>query len=311
MVVAILLVLAFCLVLWALWLMRDGTTRRVRDRVREIGGAGPTAAVATMRGPSIRISEAGEGGRVARFFRYRPELPTRLPVVVVAALGGAVGLFAYWRVSGWFGMPVGMVGGAIAGVLGTRTLFNWQAQAYLRPLFEQLPDSLGFVVRSVKAGLPVAEALRGLAREMPEPTRSEFGRVVGEISIGRPVEIALWRLYKRTGLTEYAFFAVTLGLQAQTGGSLAETLENLADIVRKRVAMRSRARALAAEGRMSAAILVAMPFVAGLGLMLLSPGYMDVFFQSSGGQQLLITGGTLLALGLLTIRWLIQRATTD
>ena len=85
--------------------------------------------------------------------------------------------------------------------------------------------------------------------------------MVNEVAIGQPLEGALWKLYERVGLPEYAFFAVTIGLQAQTGGSLVETLQNLQDIVRKRVALSKRGKALAAEARMSAMILGALPFV--------------------------------------------------
>ncbi len=79
--------------------------------------------------------------------------------------------------------------------------------------------------------------------------------MVNEVAIGQSLESALWKLYERVGLPEYAFFAVTIGLQAQTGGSLVETLENLQDLVRKRVALSKRGKALAAEARMSAMIL--------------------------------------------------------
>jgi tight adherence protein B len=131
------------------------------------------------------------------------------------------------------------------------------------------------------------------------------------MAIGRPVEAALIRLHERTGLTEYAFLAVTLGLQSQTGGSLAETLDNLADTVRKRVAMAKRAKALAAEARMQAGMLVVLPFIAAFAMSMIQPFYLAAFTENPTGQRMAMVGLFLMLLGLLTIRWLIRQAGRD
>ena len=155
------------------------------------------------------------------------------------------------------------------------------------------------------------EALRTIATEMPAPTNQQFGLVMGEAGLGRPLEVAFFRLYQRTGLTEFAFLSVTLGLQAQTGGSLAETIENLADVIRKRVALEARAKALAAEPRTSAMIVMALPIVAGIGMTLIRPGYLSVFWSNSTGFNLLMAGLALMIIGYLIIQSLIRRATRD
>ena len=178
-------------------------------------------------------------------------------------------------------------------------------------VFRQMPDALGLMVRGIRAGLPVAEALRSVSREMPSPTREEYARVVGEMAIGRSVDVALLKLHERTGLTEYAFLSVTLGLQSQTGGSLAETLENLADMVRKRVAMANRAKALAAEARMQAGLLVVLPFIAALAMSFIQPFYIETFTQNPTGRSMAVVGLVMMLFGLLTIRWLIRRAGMD
>ena len=145
-----------------------------------------------------------------------------------------------------------------------RGIFTWQHGRYVDQIFQQIPDAIGLMVRAVRAGLPVGEAMRSVATELSSPLRDEFARMLGDVVIGRPVDQAMLKLYKRTGLTEFSFLAVTLGMQQQTGGNLAETLDNLADTVRKRVALTKRARALAAEARMQAGILMALPLVAVL-----------------------------------------------
>ena len=143
---------------------------------------------------------------------------------------------------------------------------------------------MALICRAVAAGIPLSEALRSVAHDAAAPSREEFVRVVNEVAIGQPLEGALWKLHERVGLPEYAFFAVTIGLQAQTGGSLVETLQNLQDMVRKRVALSKRGKALAAEARMSAMILGSLPFVMGVVLFFMQPGFLDFFFIHSNRQ---------------------------
>jgi tight adherence protein B len=163
----------------------------------------------------------------------------------------------------------------------------------------------------VRAGLPVGEAVRSVAREMPDPTRAEFQRLLGETAIGTPLDKALWGIYERTNLREYAFLSVVIGLQSQTGGSLAEALDNIADIVRKRVAMAAKAQALAGQAKASAGILVALPPFAGAAVSAIKPGYLDALFVDSRGNNLLTIAVVLLSLGLLVIRSMIKRSTAE
>jgi tight adherence protein B len=111
---------------------------------------------------------------------------------------------------------------------------------------------------------------------------------------------------QRTGLPEYQFFATALSLQAQTGGGLTETLENLADVIRKRVALRSKAYALASEARASSMVLAALPFVSGLGLAVLSPDYVGVLVFEENGRNLLGIAALSLATGVLSMRIIIR-----
>ena len=170
---------------------------------------------------------------------------------------------------------------------------------------------MGMILRAIRAGLPMGEALANVARELTSPSREDFAQVVHNIAIGQPVDAALFGLAERSGLTEYYFFAVTVGLQAQTGGNLGETLENLADMVRKRVAMAGRVKALTAEARVSAMILTVLPFAVAGVISVLSPGHLDPLFETDLGFRLLLIGGALLMFGLLTIRALIKNAVKD
>src|SRR5258708_8570796 len=143
-----------------------------------------------------------------------------------------------------------------------RAIFGWETRRYTMRLTRQLPDVIELLSSTVSAGLPAIEGLRNVAREMPTPTREQFERVVQEIGLGVTQDAALMNLHGRTGVTEYAILAVTLGVQARSGGRLVETVQTLAETVRQRLAIVARGHALAAESKLSAYVIAAMP-VAG------------------------------------------------
>ena len=265
---------------------------------------------------SIRVASGSERAwldRIRRMFNFDPDLRQAYtyPVILVLALAFIVGFLLYLRMVAFLGDLGAAVVGVVSGLLLTRTLFGMQLNRYRNALFQQIPDAMGLVVRAIRAGLPMSEALRSISKEMPSPTKDEFAKIVGDVAIGRPVDEAIMRLHERTKLTEFAFLAVTLGLQSQTGGSLAETLDNLADMVRKRVQAAKRANALAAEARMQAGILVVLPFVAALGMSFIQPGYVETYTQNPTGIRMAVSGFALMVLGMLVIRWMIIQAGKD
>lgn len=291
--------------------------RRLRERIGAVNrDRGVISVDQGKQEPTIRARGTNASPallRVAKLVGYDSSMARneRVPWPVTILLGLVIGAVVGWRLQVMFGNFAGIPGGLGAALLGMRGLFKRQRKQYSDRLFLQLPDAIGLMIRAVQAGVPMAEALRSVSREMPEPTRGEFGRVVGAVSIGQPVDQAIWTLFRRTALTEYSYLAVTLGLQAQTGGSLAETLTNLANMIRKRVAMASRAKALASESKVSAIIMIGLPFVAGIALSFLQPGYISLFLSTSTGNNLLMTGLGLIAMGALTMRWLTRRALKD
>jgi tight adherence protein B len=255
----------------------------------------------------------GLGGRLSSWVGLAPDvLPMRrVPIPIVLVLAGAIGGLVAWGGT----MVAGTTPAAVLGVVGAvgalRMIFLWELGKHREEAFKQIPDAIGLMVRAVRAGLPVGEAVRSVAREMPDPTRAEFQRLLGETAIGTPLDKALWGIYERTNLREYAFLAVVIGLQSQTGGSLAEALDNIGDIVRKRVAMAAKAQALAGQAKASAGILVALPPFAGAAVSAIKPGYLDVLFIDPRGNSLLTTALVLLTLGLLMIRTMIKRSTSE
>ena len=189
----------------------------------------------------------------------------------------------------------------------SRYYFGWAEGRRTDKFFVQFPEALTMIVRSVRVGIPVMEAMRMVAWEAPQPTQREFAKLVEQLSIGVSLEDAIQAMAKRCGLPEYRFFATALVLQNQTGGALSETLEGLADVIRKRVALKARGHALASEGKTSAIILAALPVFVGLMLFVLNPAYIRVLFTEPTGRKIFGIAVVSLATGLLVMRAMIRR----
>jgi tight adherence protein B len=244
------------------------------------------------------------------WLRFNPDIPQQNVIAwklvfAIAATVGMVGLFYSRALLGW---AFAVLAAPVEVAFMARFIFGWERARFQRALLEQIPDVMGLICRAVGAGIPFSEALRSVSREVAAPSRQEFVRVVNEVSIGQPLEAALWKLYERVELQEYAFFAVTIGLQAQTGGSLVETLQNLQDLVRKRVALSKRGKALAAEARMSAIILGALPVVMCFILQFIRPGFFDFFINTPTGSRLALIAFGMMGTGILVMRQLIRRS---
>lgn len=160
-----------------------------------------------------------------------------------------------------------------------------------------LPEALDMIVRGVKSGLPVAETINVVAEETEGVIAEEFQRVTEDSRIGMTLEAALWASAERLNAAEFKFFVVVLTVQRETGGNLAETLENLSELVRSRKQMKLKVRAMSSEARASQYILGGLPFaIAGL-LLLVSPDYILTLFRTEGGHTILMIGGVMLFIG--------------
>jgi tight adherence protein B len=226
-----------------------------------------------------------------------------LSFAAIAALAVEILGFVLIGPVAWFGLPV-------AWVLLARKLFQHYDNRRNKLLYHQLPDALSMIVRSVRVGVAVQDSLRVVSEEAQSPTSIEFRRLTDDIRMGSSLGEALLRLADRSGLIEYRFFAVALALQNQSGGSLSETLENLADICRKRVALRARAIALASEARLTMYVLAGLPFFAIGALLLIDPDYLTILFTTSSGKKLILGGIGLLTMGLFSMRLIIRTSTS-
>lgn len=161
----------------------------------------------------------------------------------------------------------------------------------------QLPNALDIVVRSLNAGHPVPRAIDLVAREMADPAGTEFGIVSDELTYGLSIEDAMVQLYNRVGAEDLRLLATTISVQRSTGGNLGEILYNLSSVIRERFQMRAKIKALSSEGRVTAYMMAAFPFIMYGALSAIVPNYFDPFWQSPFVAPVLIGCGLLMLIG--------------
>lgn len=160
----------------------------------------------------------------------------------------------------------------------------------------KFPDAIELLVRGLRSGLPVTETLAVVASEVPGAVGQEFKTVVERIKIGTPMEDALQETADRLNTPEFSFFCITLAIQRETGGNLAETLSNLSEVLRKRAQMKLKIKAMSSESKASAYIVGALPFIVFAMMYWISPEYIAGFFTED---RLIVAGlGGLIWMGI-------------
>jgi tight adherence protein B len=152
----------------------------------------------------------------------------------------------------------------------------------------RFPDAIELMVRGLRSGLPISETIGIVADELPAPVGTEFRSVSDKMRIGRTMDAALQETATRLGTPEFQFFVISLAIQRETGGNLAETLSNLADVLRKRAQMKLKIRAMSSESKASAWIVGSLPFIVFILIWFINGTYMQNFFTEP---RLMIAGG--------------------
>ncbi len=195
--------------------------------------------------------------------------PVRWSLMALAAGGVSACVAGHASKTWWVAGPVFL----IVTVAGPLVVLASAARKRQKRLASQLTDALQIVCRSLEAGHPVATAVALVAREMPDPIGTEFGMTADEVSYGMPLATAVQRMAERSGDPDVELFAATVRLQEKTGGNLAELLKANATTIRERQIMRLKIRAASSEGRVSALILTAAPFVVMAAVHIMSPSF--------------------------------------
>ena len=187
------------------------------------------------------------------------------------------------------GAPIllGLTFGLFMGIGGPHFIVGKMIARRVRKFTANFPDAIELMVRGLRSGLPITETLGVVATEIPGPVGIEFRMVADKMKIGRTMEVALQETADRLGTAEFQFFVITLAIQRETGGNLAETLSNLADVLRKRAQMKLKIRAMSSESKASAWIVGSLPFIVFGLVWFINPHYMAGFFVD---QRLMVAG---------------------
>ena len=207
-----------------------------------------------------------------------------------------------------FGVPLFVA--AAAGVVGAfglpRWFLNLKARRRREKFLHEFADAIDVMVRSIKAGLPVSDALKVIARETPAPVGPEFAEVVEGQRVGITIDQGLERMHDRMPLAEVNFLAIVMAVQSKTGGNLSEALANLSNVLRDRKKMKQKIQSVSQEAKASAMIIGALPFVIGGGMLILNPNYLTPLIETKLGNVMLMASGIWMGIGVLVMRKMIN-----
>jgi tight adherence protein B len=291
-----------------------GSGGRLAKRARAMGQAG-YASPARRDGRSLKRSgDTPLDALVRRILPKPAALRTRLE-----ATGYPITFSHYGAVSAGL-LVVVLVSALLLGVPATLAILEAAATAVWLPhatvgflmarrrarFFKAFPEGIGLIVRGLRAGLPVTETIGVVGREIADPVGEEFRRVADQVRLGAPLEDALWQTARRIGLPEFNFLVISLSVQRETGGNLAETLENLETILRRRQQMRLKIRAMSSEATASALIIGALPFVMAVLMFMVSRDYILVLFTTPLGKLMMAAGMASMVVGGAVMRQMVR-----
>lgn len=222
-----------------------------------------------------------------------------LASAILAILGGLLGS----RVI--FGQPYIMLGCAAPGMILPWGYLYYQKWHRLGEINRQLPDALELTGRALRAGHALFVGMKMVGSEMRNPIAGEFQRSVDEISMGVSVPESMNHLADRVDLLDVKFFVTSVNIQRETGGNLAEIIDSLGRLIRKRFELKKKVSALSAEGRISAVVLISLPFAMALALHFISPDYLTPLFTDPMGQAMIAGAITMMIVGGIVMKRLI------
>ena len=309
----VVVLIAVFIVVYLLGTMLFGARARARREAslaRRIGPSTPGADDAGDASAWVPPSLAAAGQRFAVATGFSATLDERLEQAGVRLLAGEfVALTAFSAVAGAVVAALllqNVVFILVIAAVASLIPFAWLVRARSKRqnlLVDQLADTLSILASSLRAGYSFLQALDTVSKEIGEPSASEFQRVVAEIRLGRPIDDALTAMAERVASPDLKWAVIAVNVQREVGGNLAEVLDIVANTVRERAYIRRQVRVLSAEGRISVAILAALPFVIMLYLAIVRPDYISLLFTTTIGIVLLIIGGALMAAGI----WVMSR----
>lgn len=302
--------IAFCLII----AFSEGSARSIARRTERVA--------ARLRGETrvraaLNLRRSGDGSLDIVVRRFLPK-PDALRLRFVRS-GWQIGFGAYALASlavalavliGTLTMGLSLASGAAIGVIAG----IWLPHFFIGKLisrrtnkFEALfPEAIALIVRGLRSGLPATESMQVVGREIGDPVGEEFRRISDQVRLGQPLDQALGEAAKRIATPEFNFLVVTMIVQKETGGNLAETLENLDNVLRRRRQMKLKIRAMSSEARASAMIIGSLPFLMFTILFLVNPDYVMTLITTHAGNLLLAGAACSMTTGIAVIAKMIR-----
>jgi tight adherence protein B len=208
----------------------------------------------------------------------------------------------------WSGVPALVA--LAAGLAGAFGLPRWFLKVIIRRrqqiFLNDFADAIDVIVRGLKSGLPVNDALKVIAGEMPPPVGPEFLEVIEGQRVGITIDQGVERMYERVPLAEVNFLSIVIMIQQKTGGNLAEALNNLSRVLRERKKLKAKIIAVSQEAKLSAIIVGSLPFLILGALLMLNPDYLNPLFETETGHILILGSGLWMLTGILVMRKMIN-----
>ena len=297
--------------LGAMWLFSRHEGNQLARRLRELGESPDTPDAALVMGqpggPLPRLDElvnrTGAGSRLSRLIEQSGIRTTPSAVLIMSLCSGMLAAaIAVWVVR----HPLAPI---VAAPIGLALPFAWlvnRRSSRFKQFEEQFPEALDLLSRAIRAGHAFQTALGMVADELPAPVGPEFKKTFERQNFGLPLRDAMDELADRVTLLDVRFFVTAVAIQRETGGNLAEILDNLAHVVRERFKIRRQVRVHTAHGRFTGYVLLALPAALGCALSFLSPEHMKLLFQERMGQMMLIAAMVMQTVGFIWIRQVIK-----
>jgi len=246
--------------------------------------------------------------RIQELQSNKAEAPAQAPSPSIHLAPALLGALLGALLSLLLGMPVWTIAGA--SVIGLIAMPWWATKRRrakeLKAFGDEFPNALDVIIRGVKAGLPLVEGIKTVAKDGREPVRSHFARIGQDQAIGIPLNEAVDRFAERLETAEARFFAIVVGIQSKSGGSFSEALLNLTSVIRERHKMRRKIKSLSAEAKASAIIIGCLPIVVALLIHVTSPDYIALLFHDGRGITVLIACGIWMVIGVVVMRKMIN-----
>ena len=213
-------------------------------------------------------------------------------LIVAVVTGGLLWWLLRWPIY------IEVLAGLIFGLMLPYATVGYMAKRRLKQFTFHFPDSIDLIVRAVRSGQPISEAIKVVAEQAPQPVKSEFQQIRDATQVGVSLRDAIDQAGERITLPEFRFFSIALSIQQETGGNLAETLENLSKMLRRRKQIKLKIRAVSAEARASAWIVGALPFLMFFILLSINRNYGATLIGDPRGIALLVIGVTMTCVGI-------------